>query len=60
MHSLTLLEGLGYVVVTESTQPERSGDFTVLLRYRFTGREKRAKGIKTDEQVFLGHDPMGD
>jgi hypothetical protein len=50
------LEGLCYVVVTEASEPERSGDFAVLLGHWFSGSEEGAKGIKTDEQVLFGHD----
>jgi hypothetical protein len=53
-----LLEGLCYVVVTEASEAERPGDFTVLLSHWLAGSEESAKGIEADEEVLLGHDLM--
>jgi hypothetical protein len=49
------LEGLGYVVVAEASEPERPGDFAVLLRHWLAGCEEGAKGIEADEDVLFGH-----
>jgi hypothetical protein len=49
------LEGLGYVVVAETSEPERSGDFAVLLGHWLAGCEEGAKGIEADEEVLFGH-----
>jgi hypothetical protein len=53
--SLTILEGFGYIIVTEASQTERPRHLTVLLRDRFTGREQRAKGVEANEEVLFGH-----
>jgi hypothetical protein len=58
LHVPTVLEGFGYVLVTEAAQAERPGDLTVLLRNRLPRREKRAESVKTDEEVLLGHGEM--
>jgi hypothetical protein len=55
---LTLLEGLGNIIIAETTQPERPRDFTVLLRYRFARCEECAEHVEADEQVLLRHDVM--
>jgi len=49
------LEGLGYVVVAEASEPERPGDFAVLLGDWLAGCEEGAKGIEADEEVLFGH-----
>lgn len=53
--SLTILEGFGYVIVTEATQAERPRHFAVLLGDRFAGREQRAERVETNEEVLSGH-----
>jgi hypothetical protein len=49
------LERLGYVVVAEASEPERPGDFAVLLGHWLAGCEEGAEGIEADEEVLFGH-----
>lgn len=52
------LEGVCYVVVAEASEPERPGDFAVLLGHWLSGCEEGAKRIEADEEVLFGHDVM--
>ena len=56
---LTILEGFGYVIVTEASKAESPRHFAVLLGDRFAGREQRAKRVETDEEVLFGHYVIG-
>lgn len=57
--SLTILEGFGYVIITEATQTERPRHFAVLLGDRPAWREQRPERVETNEEVLFGHWVIG-